>query len=830
MADEHEKQEVPAEDAPMASGEAAEPPAEPEKPKEQEQDAETDGRPKLQPGDACFLPDDTTLNVLKTVDGKLLTSLSDGGCQYLLAGARASAGLKSGRHMFEVSIVEGKNPSEPAGARAQGPRPRQLVRVGVSVAGSSLFLSDGPENVAFDSEGNFIVGNQKKRLSSKFGQGQVVACLLNLDEKSPNANTISLFCDGVRISEPQPLPEALRGKPLYPAVTYRNVTLQVNFGPSPLRELPFKCCTWLEAAAGDCEVRRASPVTGPSEVLLPIGLPDEATFDWLDQFLEQNKGYVELSDRAIMQWAMKSGIQRPGGYAAKSSNDKPDPAFGLPLMDDGSIKRVLMAVASSLKRNYVVMQVKGNLLAEERKATLARFAGPEFRTVAQVVMGEPPAEYMTWVQDAMLKDKKTKAEAKAKRKKLEDAKKKAEEERKNKAQEDRKKRLEAAKKTKDGKKEAEEESEKKEAEEEAKADTAAAEEEQEEIKVELTEEEKSATFRKKDSPDMDPKELASAYAKFAVPGEDESFGEIKFPWADRSGCEEYLRKWVLGKKLTQRIEDLQPSDWFKGKWSEWTKGLSAWKKKQQDLKDPAKKKAMAKKKEEEDGDKEKMAIDAEDLDVFAVEDVTDIGNGEPLFMQWVYEDWALLSLRFELHLLVHAFKHDVNDPDRPTFTENHLPYYYQKYFKKPFNVKYFGVAKLGELVEMIKDTVDINVKTSMIQTQLFEDTPMDNFVKLTEDHRRDRQRRLDAGDETALLKFTRPAPAAPPPRQARGDDYPSRGSYGSGGSQGYSSQKRPYTPASHPPAKQPRSTYGSDRYSGGGGGGGYAGGGGYYRR
>merc|ERR1711972_335842 len=44
-----------------------------------------------------------------------------------------------------------------------------------------------------------------------------------------------------RLSQPQPLPEALSGQPLYPHVAYRNVSLQVNFGPHPLNELPFKC-------------------------------------------------------------------------------------------------------------------------------------------------------------------------------------------------------------------------------------------------------------------------------------------------------------------------------------------------------------------------------------------------------------------------------------------------------------------------------------------------------------------------------------------------------------------------------------------------------------
>eukprot|EP00438_Fugacium_kawagutii_P015722 Skav235345 [mRNA] locus=scaffold520:1253293:1253487:- [translate_table: standard] len=41
----------------------------------------------------------------------------------------------------------------------------------------------------------------------------------------------------------------------------------------------------------------------------------------------------------------------------------------------------------------------------------------------------------------------------------------------------------------------------------------------------------------------------------------------------------------------------------------------------------------------------------------------------PLFEKFQYEDWTLLSTRYELHLLLHSFKKDLNDPDRPSFGE-----------------------------------------------------------------------------------------------------------------------------------------------------------------
>merc|ERR1712048_983982 len=133
----------------------------------------------------------------------------------------------------------------------------------------------------------------------------------NLDSLSPNANTVSLFVDGVRASEPQPLPEAMKGKPLFPAVTFRNMTLRPNCGLTPLHPLPFKCRCVGDAAKADVLVNKPEPVKKDQkyEVVFPVGLPDEGTYDWVDRFLAQNRSYNEISDRAIVQWATKSGIR-----------------------------------------------------------------------------------------------------------------------------------------------------------------------------------------------------------------------------------------------------------------------------------------------------------------------------------------------------------------------------------------------------------------------------------------------------------------------------------------------------------------------------------------
>merc|ERR1712060_647776 len=67
----------------------------------------------------------------------------------------------------------------------------------------------------------------------------------------------------------------------------------------------------------------------------------------------------------------------------------------------------------------------------------------------------------------------------------------------------------------------------------------------------------------------------------------------------------------------------------------------------------------------------------------------------------------------------------------------------------------------------------IEADSKMLKGMLPDETPLSNFVKLTEDHRRDRERRADAGDETAVLKFTR-TPTAPVGQPAGRASFPNQ--------------------------------------------------------
>merc|ERR1712183_152679 len=119
-----------------------------------------------------------------------------------------------------------------------------------------------------------------------------------------------------------------------------------------------------DAATADVEVAvHKPPPGGQYEVLFPIFMPEAGTFDWMDWVHAENPSkYIEVSDRAISEWAMKSGIWKAAKLpSGKASNDKPDMSFGIASIDDGSVKDQLMSSAAVQQRNYAVMEIKGNL-------------------------------------------------------------------------------------------------------------------------------------------------------------------------------------------------------------------------------------------------------------------------------------------------------------------------------------------------------------------------------------------------------------------------------------------------------------------------------------
>merc|ERR1712194_686924 len=199
-------------------------------------------------------------------------------------------------------------------------------------------------------------------------------------------------------------------------------------------------CKTVQAAAQADAVASQQKKAGENKVVFPVGVPNQGLFAWAESFLAKNPDYVELSDRKLIEWAEASGMWKKG----KGSLDKPDFYFGLPMMEDRSVQRIIANLAPMVPRNYVVLEAMSNLIADDRKKALGRFSAPCFKKIAHVAMGEPDAAFVKKQQEELLAEKQAKNDAAWKSKKEAIERKKQLKELKEKQAAERKKRQEEA--------------------------------------------------------------------------------------------------------------------------------------------------------------------------------------------------------------------------------------------------------------------------------------------------------------------------------------------------------------------------------------------------
>merc|ERR1712232_1385052 len=124
--------------------------------------------------------------------------------------------------------------------------------------------------------------------------------------------------------------------------------------------------------------------------------------------------------------------------------------------------------------------------------------------------------------------------------------------------------------------------------------------------VQLTDEEKKQWFKKQEGTnDLANATFLANFGKFSIPDKEEGFTEVTFEWQKEAAAKEYLNNWVKQRKLTTRVEDLQPSEWFFSRLSDWQRSLQEWQLKQKDYKQDAKNKKDVEKAEKPEKDKEK---------------------------------------------------------------------------------------------------------------------------------------------------------------------------------------------------------------------------------
>jgi hypothetical protein len=400
--EEKKDEEMPAADGADLVAEKVEEKKEPEKPKkvfdvEWTEEAKADKRKKM-----TFTPEvdveSAMLGIL--INNSFVTTSNYDGLQHLMYGARATTGISKGRYLFEAKMADVSISRDEPIEKGQW----KTVRLGFGVEGGSLICGSDGSSIGMDNGGTVWHDGQGQRLGAgRWLNEDIIGISLNLDSSSDHCNTFSVFQNGRRICAPVKIPEAMKGKVLFPYISLRQAAVVMNFGKPgarPQKEIPFKARMLGDAANDDVKENKvAAPKDGKFEVVIPVGLPNEGTFDFLDcSFYPKSKlVYTELSDRMLVKRMMESGLR---GLPS-------DPrSFKVGEFDSGKMMRAFKLLASTSKKNYVLMSVKNNLMQTERVADLKLFQAPWFTAKAVVAMGPPPADFLKAVKAKVIESMK----------------------------------------------------------------------------------------------------------------------------------------------------------------------------------------------------------------------------------------------------------------------------------------------------------------------------------------------------------------------------------------------------------------------------------------
>merc|ERR1712217_104718 len=68
----------------------------------------------------------------------------------------------------------------------------------------------------------------------------------------------------------------------------------------------------------------------------------------------------------------------------------------------------------------------------------------------------------------------------------------------------------------------------------------------------------------------------ACFDKFSVPDKAEGFDELRFSWDNEKKSKEYLKNYVIEKKISSRVSGLNPTPWFHQRVAAYEKEVATW--------------------------------------------------------------------------------------------------------------------------------------------------------------------------------------------------------------------------------------------------------------
>lgn len=186
------------------------------------------------------------------------------------AGVKATHGIYRGKAYYEIQVTEHQQTDFGTDHQEKDPH---IIRVGWSLEECSLQLGEDPYSYGYGGTGKFSQNSKFITYGEKFGQGDVIGALLDMDTQPP---TISYMKNGQWLGVAHTLhgfTPGIKEKALFPHILSKNSRFRMNLGQEGTWYPPPQGYNYVQQVPEKVKSMDGPEKKNECEMIMIIGLP-----------------------------------------------------------------------------------------------------------------------------------------------------------------------------------------------------------------------------------------------------------------------------------------------------------------------------------------------------------------------------------------------------------------------------------------------------------------------------------------------------------------------------------------------------------------------------
>lgn len=279
------------------------------------------------------------------------------------AGVKATHGVYRGKAYYEIQVTEHQQTDFGTDHQEKDPH---IIRVGWSLEECSLQLGEEPYSYGYGGTGRFSQNCKFGNYGEKFGQGDVIGALLDMDTQPP---TISYMKNGQWLGIAHTLhgfTPGIKEKALFPHILTKNSRFRMNLGQEGTWYPPPQGYNYVQQVPEKIKSMDAPEKKNECEMIMIIGLPGAGKTTLAENMKRSypEKRYNIIGTDTLIDKMKVMGLPRKNNYNGRWE-----------VLIDKATKALnkLFEIAKNKNRNYILDQT--NVYPSARKRKMKNFSG-----------------------------------------------------------------------------------------------------------------------------------------------------------------------------------------------------------------------------------------------------------------------------------------------------------------------------------------------------------------------------------------------------------------------------------------------------------------------